>query len=52
VGTAGWEGRGVGMWQAGTCKVVASSVSIKDRLVGPLRASIKYTDRMPVIWAR
>jgi hypothetical protein len=23
VGTAGWEGRGVGMWQAGTSKVVA-----------------------------
>jgi hypothetical protein len=23
VGTAGWEGRGVGMWQDGTSKVVA-----------------------------
>jgi hypothetical protein len=23
VETAGWEGRGVGMWQAGTSKVVA-----------------------------
>jgi hypothetical protein len=35
VGTVGWEGQEVGMWQAGTSKVVAPLVLIKDRSVGP-----------------
>jgi hypothetical protein len=35
VGIAGWEGRGVGIWQAGTSMVVAPPVSIRDRSVGP-----------------
>jgi hypothetical protein len=35
VGTTGWEDWGVGMWQAGTSKVVDPPVSVKDRSVGP-----------------
>jgi hypothetical protein len=52
VETTGWEGRRVGMWQAGTSKVVAPACVDKGPFGWPPRVSIERTDRMPVIWAR
>jgi hypothetical protein len=52
VGTVGWEGQGVGMWQASTSKVVAPTNEDYGPFGWPPRESIECTDRMPVMWAR
>jgi hypothetical protein len=51
VETVGWEGRGVGMWQADTSRVVAPRLGQLRTVRLVPRASIERTDHMPVIWA-
>jgi hypothetical protein len=47
--TTGWEGRGVGMWQAGTSKDVAPAYVGYGPMGWPQRVSLECTNRMLVI---